>query len=76
MDKRTYTIFVLRFSSSDLSVFQLSEEEKKRIYEPLVIVDQNTKDAPDSDNNQSDAVSPTRKAPVASDQRDEEEEEQ
>ncbi|GAX09878.1 transcription factor TFIIIB component B'' [Fistulifera solaris] len=57
----------------DLSVFQLTEEEKKRIYEPLVTVDQNTKDPPESDENESDTLLLNPKAPSDPRAKDEEE---
>ena len=53
----------------------MSEEEKKRIYEPLVIVDLNTKDTTELDGNPSDTVLSVKRAPLASDPRGEEEEE-
>lgn len=56
-------------------MFQLTEEEKQRIYEPLVIVDQNTNDSLELDENQSDNDLSSRKAPVTSIQCGEEEEE-
>jgi hypothetical protein len=58
-----------------LSVFQLTEEEKKRIYEPLVTVDQNTKDPPESDENESNTLLTNQKEPSDPRAKDEEENE-